>query len=118
MQLLTQEIRQKLPALYSCEDKQPSDIRIVVKFFTPWSHWTWYAYEGSPIDANGNYNTDQPEADFLFFGWVEGDFPELGYFKLSELQSVRGPFGLAIERDRYYTPQTLQELMDTSKQLF
>jgi hypothetical protein len=115
MQLLTKEIRQKLPPLYSCEDKQPSEIKVVVKFFTPWSHWTWYAVEGSPVDANGYYDTDQPKVDFIFYGWVEGDFPELGYFSLSELQSVRGPFGLGIERDHYYTPQTLQALMDKCK---
>jgi hypothetical protein len=27
---------------------------------------------------------------------------ELGYFSLSELESVRGPFGLPIERDVYF----------------
>ena len=29
---------------------------------------------------------------------------EWGYFLLSELKSARGPFGLAIERDLYFTP--------------
>ena len=24
----------------------------------------------------------------MFFGWVNGDFPELGYFSLSEMQTL------------------------------
>ena len=35
----------------------------------------------------------------LFFGLVEGHVKELGYFSLSELQRVKGPMGLPIERD-------------------
>ncbi len=30
-------------------------------------------------------------------------FPELGYVSLAELQSVRGPFGLQVERDLHFT---------------
>jgi hypothetical protein len=30
-------------------------------------------------------------------------FPELGYVSLSELQSVKGPFHLTIERDVHFT---------------
>jgi hypothetical protein len=36
---------------------------------------------------------------------------ELGYFSLDELESVRGPFGLKIERDLYWKPKTLREVM-------
>jgi hypothetical protein len=32
------------------------------------------------------------------------------YFLLSELESVRGPFGLPIERDLYFWPQYFKEL--------
>jgi hypothetical protein len=41
---------------------------------------------------------------------VAGDFPELGYFSLSELQSIRGAFGLPVERDMYFTPTPLSEI--------
>jgi hypothetical protein len=36
--------------------------------------------------------------DFLFFGWVFGDFPELGYFSLNEMQAINVG-GLGMERD-------------------
>ena len=49
---------------------------------------------------------------FIFFGLVSGFEIELGYFSLSELDSVRGPMGLPIERDLHYVPKTLQELME------
>jgi hypothetical protein len=49
--------------------------------------------------------------DYLFFGLVSGFDVELGYFSLSELASVRGPLGLLIERDLYFVPRTLHELI-------
>ncbi len=94
MKLLTKDIRRKLPALYSTEDQE--DPMVHVKFFTPDSSWTWYVIEFDGED--------------LFFGFVVGHFPELGYFSLSELESVRGPFGLPIERDLYFEPCRLSEI--------
>jgi len=83
---------------------------VLVKLFTPDAGWTWYAIEGSPVDANGYYDTDKPKVDFLFFGLVSGLEVELGYFSLSELQSIRGKFGLAVERDLYFEPTRLSEV--------
>jgi hypothetical protein len=31
---------------------------------------------------------------------------------LSELSDTRGPFGLSIERDKFYQPKTLRELQE------
>jgi hypothetical protein len=50
------------------------------------------------------------EVDFRFFGLVDGHEKELGYFLLSELEEVRGPMGLPIERDLYFKPKTLEEI--------
>ena len=94
--LLDQESREKLPALYSGEELGLMAIALV-KFFTSDSNWTWYASEFDEQD--------------LFFGLVSGFEVELGYFSLLELQSVKGPLGLPIERDLYYEPKTLKELM-------
>lgn len=92
MQLLTEELRAQLPTLYSQESI--SDPIVHLKFFTPDSNWTWYATEGEPDDD-----------DFRFFGYVIGLAEEWGYFVLSELESARGPLGLPIERDVYFTPR-------------
>jgi len=98
MKLLTQEIRNKLPKLYEQDDKG-GDAIVYLKMFTPDSNWTFWATEGSP---KGD--------DFMFFGLVEGHEKELGYFSLAELQKVRGPLGLPIERDLYWQPKTLREI--------
>ena len=95
--LLDLESREKLPELYSGEE-QGLDALAQVKFFPPSSNWTWYASEYDGVD--------------IFFGLVVGFEIELGYFSRSELQSVRGPLGLPIERDLYYEPTSLRELME------
>ncbi len=99
--LLDQENREKLPPLYSGEELGLMAIALV-KFFTPDSNWSWYASEFDGED--------------LFFGLVSGFEVELGYYLLSELQSVKGSLGLPIERDLYYEPKTLKELMKKHKE--
>jgi hypothetical protein len=69
-----------------------------VKFFTPDAHWSWYATEFDGEDT--------------FFGFVRGDYPELGTFSLSELEQLRGGLGLPVERDKFFQPTPLRELMD------
>lgn len=96
--LLTQENRRSLPPLYANESKKAEEIPVRVKFFTPWSNWTWYATEFDGEDT--------------FFGYVCGLESELGYFSLSELESVTGPAGLKIERDRFFGKHTLAEVME------
>jgi hypothetical protein len=98
MKLLTKEIRDTLPPLRAQENVD--DPIVHVKFFTPDAGWTWFVTEGS---SEGD--------DFMFFGYVIGLEEELGYFSLSELQAARGPLGLAIERDLYFTPGPLSEVL-------
>jgi hypothetical protein len=68
IKLLTKALVKKLPALYSQENTP--DPMVICKFFAPDAGWTWYAIEGSPVDAAGYYDTDKPKVDFLFFGLV------------------------------------------------
>lgn len=104
MKLLPKEIRNSLPALGSQDGKGGKSV-VYVKFFTPDSNWTWYSTQGEPIlDEAGS------EIDFQFFGLVEGFEKELGYFNLSELESAKGPMGLPIERDLYWTGKTLGQI--------
>ena len=98
MKLMTQKLREKLPPLY-CQDGKGGEAVVYAKYFTPDSSWTWYATEGT-----------QEGDDVLFFGLVDGQERELGYFRLSELQSARGPLGLPIERDLHWRPKTLKEI--------
>ena len=77
MKLMTKEILNRIPALYSQEEAK--DPTVHVKFFAPWSNWTWYATEYDPEER-------------IFFGRVDGFESELGNFSLDELESVDGPW--------------------------
>lgn len=94
MNLLPRYVLDKLPAIGETENQ--NDPMIICKFFLVGSKWIWYATEFDGSD--------------LFFGYVAGDFPELGYFRLSELKDVRGLFNLPIERDLYFKPRKLSEI--------
>ena len=96
MKLINAEIINTLPKLYE-QDGKGLDAIAYIKFFTHDSNWTWYVTEFDGKDT--------------FFGLVDGFEKELGYFSLSELKSVKGPLGLKIERDLYFVPTTLEELM-------
>ena len=97
MKLLTQANLKALPAQGSTNG-QGEDAIAQVKFFCPWSNWTWYAVE---------YN---PEGK-LFYGLVDGFEKEVGYWGLEELEGIVGPMGLKIERDMYFDPTPIRELM-------
>ncbi len=85
---LPKKVLAKLPKLYSQE--QVEDPTVQVKYFHPWSNWTWYATEYDPEEK-------------IFFGLVIGHEPELGYFSLADLESVKA------ERDLYFTPCPLSQ---------
>lgn len=94
MQLLTKQLRRQLPTLAAIED-DPDPV-VQCRFFFPTFHWSWYPFSFDGQD--------------IFFGFVDGDFPELGSFSLSELMSVRDQLGLPIERDRFFKRCRLSEL--------
>ncbi len=95
MKLLTKEIENKLPKLYSQEEKGMEAIA-QVKFFSIANNWRWFATEFDGEDT--------------FFGLVQGFENELGYFSLSELQSVKFMGIPAIERDINWKPKPLKEI--------
>lgn len=108
MKLLTNEDLKKLQAQDPYHPSGPGkelpaeELMIVVKFFTPDSSWTWWACSASQDEKSG---------DVQFFGLVQGFEKEIGYFCLSELESIKGPLGLPVERDLYWNPIPLSELL-------
>jgi hypothetical protein len=96
MKLLTDELRARLPPLYSQEAE--ADPTVYAKFFL--AGFTWYVTEGS-----------EQEGDFLFFGFVVGLESEFGYFLLSELESVQTPLGLHVERDLTFREGKLTDVV-------
>lgn len=97
MKLLTKEIAKKIPPLYSQDGKGKESIAYL-KLFTPDSNWTWYVTEMDPETRE-------------CFGLVQGLESELGYFGLDELEELRGPMGMPIERDRFFDATPLKDLI-------
>ena len=116
MKLLTKAIREKLlkngRITADCLDAEEADgstpdFKPVVKFFTPFSNCTWLLTE---LDSCGD----------RAFGLCDLGMqsPELGYVLISELESIKGPFGLGVERDLYWTPRhTLSEYATEARNL-
>jgi Protein of unknown function (DUF2958) len=96
MELLGGEQRALLPPLYHNEKIGLGAIA-PLKFFTPDAHWTWY-----PTEFDG---------DDIFFGLVSGFAVELGYFSLTELESITGGLALPIERDLWFKPTSIKDLI-------
>lgn len=89
------------------------DFHPVVKLFTPWGGCTWLLSEICPVDQAGQVDQACPvdQADHgnqvIAFGLCDLGMgsPELGYVDLSEVANIRGPFGLRVERDMYFSPE-------------
>ena len=103
MKMLTKEIEKRIPGIGETSGDAPEPwngenvgdkARVHVKFFSPWTGWTWYATEYDPVEHR-------------FFGYIKGDYPEFGYFSLDELESVEMMPGVpAVERDMYWNWKT------------
>jgi hypothetical protein len=93
--LITKAIARKIPALYA-QDGQGMGAIAHLKLFTPDASWTWYVTELDPETGE-------------CFGLVCGHERELGYFELEDLEALRGPLGLPVERDRWFEPRPLEE---------
>lgn len=87
MILLTDELREHLLA----NGRNPDvDYVPVVKFFNPLGVGVWLAIW---LDADRD----------TLFGFADLGFPEYGTFSLEELEAIRLPFGMGIERDLHFT---------------
>ncbi len=98
MKLMTKTIAKRFAQVGSQENVK--DPLIIAKFFNPCGAGTWYATEYDPKNR-------------IFFGYVSifGDHnDEWGSFALDELEAYKGPFGLGIERDRYFGEKRFSEV--------
>ena len=94
MELVTAEQRRQLIANWNLEDDV---LRPVVKIFSPVGAATWLIASMNPQDEDILYGLCD-----LGLG-----YPELGYVRLSELQSMTvqiPPAGIGLEQDLYFRP--------------
>lgn len=94
MMLMTKELEKEFEKYpLGSQDGLMEEAKVVVKYFNPCGAGTWLITEGEK----------QENGDWLFFGYCNIFEWEWGYVMLSELESVRLPFGLKIEREMYDT---------------
>jgi len=102
MKLLTKGQREKLIRNHAENENavEPKKLKVVVKLFNPVGLGTWYLTELNPYTE-------------MAFGLCELTEKEIGYVSLTELEELRLPMGLKIERDRYtkVNDKTLEELL-------
>ena len=97
MKLLTKELLKKLPPIgHSIKTKE--EPQAIVKWFTPDSNWTWYVAEYNPEDG-------------MCWGLVDGFEKEFGFFTIDEIQKLKGPLKLPIERDMWFEKCNLNSLV-------
>ena len=100
MMLLTKELLNRFKEVGSQENV--ADPIVIAKFFNPAGAGTWFATEYDPDNR-------------MFFGYASifGDHnDEWGSFSLDEFESLKlPPFGLGIERDRYFEEVPASEVI-------
>jgi hypothetical protein len=98
MKLLTKALEWRLPPIGSQEKLPLNDHVFYVRYFAPFSNWTWYACEFDPKER-------------IFFGYVIGFEKEWGEFSLTEMEEL----GIQVERDLYFKTCTFKELPEGEK---
>lgn len=103
MKLMTKELEKKFKDFpLGSQDGKYGLARVIVKFFNPCGIGTWLITEGEKTE----------DGDFEMFGYCHlgnDEDAELGYVRLSELEEIKGPLGIGIERDLYFEECTLED---------
>lgn len=103
MLLMTKELEKKFEKYpIGSQEGLMEDAEVVVKYFNPAGSGTWLITEGEK----------QENGDWLMFGHCHIFEWEWGYVLLSELEAVRLPFGLGIERELYVTGGKVSDYVD------
>lgn len=95
MKLITKELEEIFDKYsFNSQENKGGNAKVLVKYFNPTGVGTWYITEADKLENN----------KYLFYGYCHlGDdqFAELGYVSQEELENIKLPFGLTIERDLY-----------------
>ena len=95
MKLLTKELEEifaKYPL--GSQENLGGKAKVIAKFFNPVGVGTWLILEADKLE-NGDYEM------YGYANLGDDEMAEFGYVNLSELQNLKLPLGLTIERDLY-----------------
>lgn len=101
MKLITTELTNRFKEV---GDQSESENPIfVAKFFDPCGSGTWYA---------SDYNSETN----ICYGYVTGlAYDEWGTFSIDELESIKRPFGISIERDIHFNEISYDQLIGKNR---
>lgn len=100
--LLDDEMKARLPELYSQEDVTDPIVQVLLLGA---NGWVWAITEYSEVAPDG--------CPHMAFGWVCGDYPELGYVPTDELDELNADCleGLGhVWVDASFTPRPLSQV--------
>lgn len=113
MKLMTKELEKEFEKYpLGSQDGLLGQAKVIVKFFNPMGVGTWFITEAEK----------QEDGDYEMFGYChlgDDELAEFGYVMLSELQAIKGPLGMGIERDLYLSKDCtlIEALKQTSMQV-
>ena len=92
---MTKEIKDKAQKQF--DDGSDMEQMVVAKFFDAMGDWKWFLM-------------NKKKDDSYCWGIVKGFEVEMGSFSIDELESIKLPFGLGIERDTLFEPMKASEV--------
>ena len=109
MQLMTKELEEVFKQFpLGSQDGLRGNAKVIAKYFNPMGAGTWFITEAEK----------QENGDFMMYGYChlgDSDSAEFGYVTLSQLQEIKLPFGMTIERDLYLSKDST--IIDAMKEL-
>lgn len=98
MKLLTQRLIRRFPAWGSFKEKDMADLKVICKFELPMTCREWYAIEYDGLDE--------------FYGLIKDERGErLDYFMEDELYRQKGPMGVKVVRNKWFSSCKLIDFM-------
>lgn len=102
MKLITQKILEQFAKQGDTSQKSTSEIIVYLKIFNPYGAQTWFIYEYDP----------ESEIAWCFADLGDKEMAELGTVSMAEIKQVKvPPFGFPLERDKFWKPCPLSEIL-------
>jgi hypothetical protein len=105
MKLFTKEILARLPKLGATGHLTMDKLVVQAKLFNPMGAGTWYLMEYDP----------ESKIAHAFVTLGDPQNAEMGDVSIQELEDLKLPMGMGIERDIHFTPRPLGEIYDIVK---
>ncbi len=97
MKIVTKEFEKLFKDYHLYSQEHEEDPLVIAKLFDPCGSATWLLTEYDPLER-------------IAFGYAIGlAEDEFGYVSLTELESIKGPYGIGIDRDLYIRQKRISE---------